>query len=97
MRREEAIKHLADNLAELRQRFDVANLSLFGSVARDQASAGSDIDLLVDFTQTPGLLKYVELKNHLEDLLGVPVDLVTHKALKPQLKDSILSEAIRVN
>ncbi len=97
MNREEVIKQLADNLSDLRKDFDVANLSLFGSVARDQAVAGSDVDLLVDFTRTPGLLRYIELKNHLEDLLGVPVDLVTHKALKPQLKDSILAEAVRVN
>lgn len=96
MRREETIKRLANNLAGLRDQYGVADLSIFGSVARNQANADSDLDILIDFATTPGLLRYVELKNHLEDLLGIPVDLVTRKALKPQLRDAILSEAIRV-
>jgi len=96
MQREEAIKRLAENLAELRNQFDVVDLSIFGSVARNQAALGSDIDVLVDFAKAPGLLRFVELKDHLEFLLGVPVDLVTRKGLKKQLRDSILSEAVRV-
>lgn len=96
MRREEVIKQLANNLAELRDQYGVADLSIFGSVASNQATADSDLDVLIDFTTTPGLLRYVELKNHLEDLLGMPVDLVTRKALKRQLRETILSEAIRV-
>ena len=96
MRREEAIKQLANNMAELRDQYGVADLSIFGSVARNQANADSDLDVLIDFATTPGLLRYIELKNHLEDLLGIPVDIVTRKALKPQLRDTILSEAIRV-
>ncbi|MFK5925029.1 MAG: nucleotidyltransferase family protein [Desulfuromusa sp.] len=96
MRREEAIEQLANNLTELRNQYGVANLSIFGSVARNQANADSDLDVLIDFATTPGLLRYIELKTHLEDLLGVPVDIVTRKALKRQLRDTILSEAIRV-
>ncbi len=75
----------------------MADLSIFGSVARNQASPDSDIDVLVDFVKTPGLLKYIELRNHLEDLLGVPVDLVTRKALKRQLRETLLAEAVRVH
>jgi len=97
MQRDEAIKLLTDNLVELRSQYQVADLAIFGSVARNQASPGSDIDLLVDFVKTPGLLKYIELKNHLEQLLGVPVDLVTRKALKQQLRETILSGAVRVH
>jgi predicted nucleotidyltransferase len=96
MQREEALKQLANNLVNLRNQYHVADLAIFGSVARNQANPDSDIDLLVEFTKTPGLLKYVELKNHLEGLLGVPVDLVTRKALKQQLRETILSEAVRV-
>ena len=96
MRREETIKLLAGNMPELRDQYGVADLSIFGSVARNQANADSDLDILIDFTTTPGLLRYIELKNHLEELLGIPVDLVTRKALKRQLRDAILAEAIHV-
>jgi predicted nucleotidyltransferase len=97
MRRDEAIKLLASNLSDLRSQYQVTDLSIFGSVARNQASPSSDIDLLVDFAKTPGLLKYIELKGHLEELLGVPVDLVTRKALKQQLRETILAEAVHVH
>ena len=97
MKRDDAIKLLADNLLELRNQYNVADLSIFGSVARNQASPNSDIDVLVDFVKAPGLLKYIELKDHLEVLLGVPVDLVTRKALKRQLREAILAEAVRVH
>lgn len=97
MQRDDAIKLLADNLADLRSQYHVVDLSIFGSVARNQATQNSDIDVLVDFVKTPGLLRYIELKNHLEDLLGVQVDLVTRKALKRQLRETILAEAVRVH
>lgn len=96
MYREEALRLLAKNLPELRNQYGVEDLSIFGSVARNQAHINSDLDVLIDFATTPGLLRYVELKNRLEDLLGIPVDIVTRKALKRQLRDTILSEAIRV-
>ena len=96
MQRDEVKKRLAENLAELRDRYYVSELAVFGSVARGQASPASDVDLLVDFSRTPGLLEYVALKNRLEELLGVSVDLVTRKALKRQLRETILDEAIRV-
>ena len=97
MQREEAIRRLAENLTVLRECYDVANLSIFGSVARNQAIPGSDIDLLVEFSKTPGLFRYMELKKHLENLLGSPVDLVTPKALKHKLRAGILAEAIHVS
>ena len=97
MQKEEAIRQLAEKMSDLREQYFVSELSIFGSVARGQAAPGSDIDILVDFSQTPGLFRYLELKNHLEEILGTRVDLVTRKALKPQLKESILAEAVRVN
>ena len=97
MNRDKIIKQLAANMTDLRTHYDVENLSIFGSVARDQATVNSDVDVLIDFTTPPGLLRYIELKEHLEQLLGMPVDLVTRNALKHQLRDAILSEAIRVH
>jgi uncharacterized protein len=85
-------------LRELRGILDshgVASLFLFGSAARGEASADSDIDLLVEFGRPIGLFEFVRLRRELEAALGRPVDLVTKAALKPQLRDEILSEAIR--
>lgn len=87
---------LKEHGAELRQRFGVRRLSVFGSVARGEISKGSDVDLLVDFEGTPDFDRYMDLKFHLEDLLGRKVDLATRKSLRPQLKPRIEQEAIDV-
>lgn len=68
-------------------------LALFGSFARDDARANSDIDLLVDLDQHT-FDRYMDLKFRLEDLLGRPVDLVPVEQLKPRIRDRILREAI---
>ncbi len=71
---------------ELHQRFKVQHLSLFGSFAREEAREDSDVDLLVEFTEPPRAREFFELQFYLEDLLHRPVDLVTDKALRPQLR-----------
>ena len=71
-------------------------IALFGSVARDQASPESDIDVLVEFATRPGFDGYMRLKEHLESLLGQRVDLVMTGALKPSVRPVIEREAIRV-
>jgi predicted nucleotidyltransferase len=86
---------LRERMPELRRRYGVDSLSVFGSVARGRALADSDLDLLVRFeSDPPGLLRFVDLENHLAELLGVDVDLVMETALKPSLRDRILEEAI---
>jgi predicted nucleotidyltransferase len=97
MQRDQALQLLSSHLEEIRRRFDVESLSLFGSVARDQASPQSDLDILVAYSRAPGLFGFLELKEYLEDLLGRPVDLVTSNALKSQLREKILQEAVRVH
>jgi predicted nucleotidyltransferase len=74
----------------------VRELSLFGSVAKNKASAKSDIDILVDFDSKKGLFGFMGLKNYLEELLRCDVDLVTKSALHPSLKKRILHEAKHV-
>ncbi len=74
----------------------VISLSLFGSASRGQAVAGSDLDFLVEFEGMATFDRYMDLKELLERTFGVPIDLVTVRALKPLLRDQILSEAIRV-
>ena len=94
MRRDQALDKLASHKHEL-DGFKVASISVFGSVARDEAQEGSDVDLLVEFSEPVGLFHFVRLKRFLEEVLGARVDLVTPGALKAQLRERIMSEAIR--
>ena len=94
MRRDQALGRLTSHKNEL-DGFKVASISVFGSVARDEAQEGSDVDLLVEFSEPVGLFHFVRLKRYLEELLGARVDLVTPGALNAQLREQILSEAIR--
>jgi len=73
----------------------VRSLDLFGSVARDEASADSDVDLLVEFDRPIGLFHFFRVQRRLEELLGARVDLVMRDAVKPQLRERIFAEAIR--
>jgi len=94
MRRAEALHRIAQSEAALRS-MDVAELSLFGSVARDDATEASDVDLLVEFSRPVGLLHFVRVRRFLESILEAKVDLVTRDAIKRQLREAILSEAVR--
>lgn len=93
MTRDEILRLLAEHRAEL-EKFGVKSLALFGSAARDEAGAESDVDILVDFANPVGLFKFLDVKAYLEALLGCEVDLATPNALKRQLRASILREAV---
>ena len=94
------IEHLRAKLKALMptlsQRYHVASLALFGSYVRGDENGGSDLDVLVTFSKTPGLLKFVELENTLSDELGVKVDLVMPDALKPGIGKRVAAEAVPV-
>lgn len=96
MRRAEALAILSRHRDELEREFAVASLALFGSVARDEARPDSDVDVLVEFSETPGLSEYMRLKWWLEERLGRPVDLVMKGALKDWARPVVEAEAIRV-
>ena len=85
---------LDKNEKELRSKYHVKKIGIFGSVARNEASAASDVDILVEFEQPVDFFEFIDLKEHLEKLLGRGVDLVTVKSLKPQLKARILKEVV---
>jgi predicted nucleotidyltransferase len=87
---------LAALLPAARTRFGVRDLSVFGSVARDEATETSDLDVLVDFDGPASLRGFVGLKLWLEESLGVRVDLVRRGAIKPRLRARIEAEAQRV-
>jgi predicted nucleotidyltransferase len=95
MKREEALKVLAAHREELRA-MGVERLSLFGSVARDEAGEGSDVDLLVEFTPgaSIGIFEFLDVQETLASLLGAEVDLATPASLHPRLREAILREAV---
>lgn len=86
-------KHRIEIL-EIAERRRTENLRVFGSVARGDAHDGSDIDILVDLKAHASLLDLNGLNGELEALLGVDVDVVPAKNLKPQIRDRVLHEAI---
>lgn len=96
MNRIQTLELLAQHKAHLARRYGVTRLALFGSTARDEAREDSDIDILVGFDGPATSERYFGVQFHLEDLLGQPVDLVTEKALRPELRPYVEREAIRV-
>ena len=95
MRRDDVLRVLKSHTADL-GRFGVKSLLLFGSVARDEAAEGSDVDLLVRFEIPPGFSSFMKLRIFLEDLLGANVDLVTEKGLRDRVRPYVEKDAIRV-
>lgn len=96
MNRLQAITLLEQSKPALSARYGVTRLALFGSTARDMARPDSDIDILVAFDGPATSTRYFGVQFYLEDLLGRPVDLVTEKALRPELRPFIETEAVHV-
>lgn len=78
----------------LQERYQVRELGIFGSYVRQEQTETSDVDVLVEFSEMPGLLKFVNLENYLSDSLGVKVDLVHKSGLKPRIGKRILAEVV---
>jgi hypothetical protein len=76
--------------------FGVRSVALFGSFAREEAKDSSDIDILVEFNRPVGLFEFARLKLYLEKKLGREVDLVTPDALRKEMREDILREAVHV-
>ncbi len=95
MKRDEVLRVLAASREELGS-LGVRSLSIFGSVARDEAQPGSDVDMLVEFDRPTGLFGLIRLKHRLEELLGCSVDVGTPNGLRPSIRDDVLREAVRV-
>jgi predicted nucleotidyltransferase len=96
MKRQQAIDLLVRSKPELQERFGITGLALFGSTARDVATDKSDVDILVNFDDPATSQRYFGVQFYLEDIFGCPVDLVTEKALRPELRPFIEKELIDV-
>jgi predicted nucleotidyltransferase len=96
MDRSRTLALLGEHKPVLVARFGVTRLALFGSVARGTARADSDVDLLVEFDGPATPDRYFGVQFYIEDLLGRAVDLVTERALRPQLRPYVERDAITI-
>jgi len=94
--REDIILSLKKIKGEVAIDYSVKTIGIFGSVARDEQTDQSDIDLLVEFSKPVGFVTFMRLENFLSERLGKHVDLVTPDSLKPIIRQDILSEVIYV-
>ncbi|MBN2487757.1 MAG: nucleotidyltransferase family protein [Methanosarcinaceae archaeon] len=85
---------ITEHRLELEKHYKVKDIGLFGSYTRDQQKETSDLDVLVDFEEPVSLLGLVRAENYLSELLGIKVDLVPRKDIRPELKESILKETV---
>lgn len=93
---EEIKKKLKELIPFLKERFEVERIGIFGSYLKGKEKKRSDLDILVEFSEPIGLFEFLELEEFLSKKLGVKVDLVTKKALKPLIKDKIIKETVYV-
>ena len=91
---EEIKQWLVQNKSLLQERYKIRELGVFGSYVRQEQTETSDVDVLVEFSETPSLLKFVNLENYLSDNLGVKVDLVHKSGLKTRIGERILAEVV---
>ncbi|MCK9502480.1 MAG: nucleotidyltransferase family protein [Lascolabacillus sp.] len=90
------IIQLRENFPRLQREYAVRSLGLFGSYVRGEQKKSSDLDILVDFVEVPGMFRFLDLERELARLLGIRVDLVQKDALKPAIGKRILHEVLEV-
>lgn len=96
MDKETAKNIINSQLPFLKDQYHIKNIGIFGSVVKGKQTQNSDIDILVEFNAPIGFFDFIKLENYLSELLNRKVDLISKKALKPAIKNSILSEVVYV-
>ena len=87
-------KNIKTNKSSIFQKYKIHRLGFFGSYVRGEQNRDSDLDILVEYKEAPSLITLMELEGYLSTTLGVKVDLITSKGLKPPLKSFILEEVV---
>ncbi|MBI2651473.1 nucleotidyltransferase family protein [Candidatus Woesearchaeota archaeon] len=87
---------LASSKAELRKKYNVNELGIFGSYARGQQKKTSDVDILVRFNPNASLFDFVGLGNYLEEKLKIKVDVVSENGIRPELRNNIVKGVLKV-
>lgn len=90
------IRQLRKMLPELQKKYPIKYLGVFGSYVRNEQTPLSDLDVLVEFSESVSLLEYARLELELSDSLGVRIDLVSKTALKPRIGKHILAEVEKI-
>ncbi len=93
---ERILKILKEHERELKEKYGVKSLGIFGSYVRGEQRQTSDLDVLVEFEKPVDFFEFLELEEYLEKLLGVKVDLVLKKTLKPRIAKTVLKEVVYV-
>ena len=89
-----AIQEAQKDIRRIASAHGAGNVRVFGSTARGEQAAASDLDLLVDMAEGRSLFDLIALSNDLEESLGIKVDVVTEASLSPYLRDRVLDEAV---
>jgi hypothetical protein len=89
-------KILAGHRKELKRRFKIKEIGVFGSYVTGEYKKDSDLDILVEFKEPVGLFEFMDLEEYLQNLLKIKVDLVSKKALKPRIGEYILREVVYI-
>ena len=97
MRRQEAIRILQSALPRLKAAYGVREMAIFGSVARDEAEPGSNVDILVSLDRAVGLIEFSSLASSLEDILDSKVDLLTWNSLNPRIRPLVEKDIVHVS
>jgi predicted nucleotidyltransferase len=93
---ENILQQLKSAKQHLKDTYNVSRIGVFGSYARGEEDGESDVDLIVEFVDVPGLREFFGTEEYLEKLLQRKIDIVREKAIRPELKDQILSEVIYI-
>jgi predicted nucleotidyltransferase len=89
-------KIIRDHKTLLRERYNINRIGVFGSYARGDTHSGSDVDVLVEFSEPISLIQLISLENYLSDIVGLKVDVVPKEDIRKELKDTILKDAVYV-
>lgn len=93
---EEVKEIIQHHKQELKEKFKVVEIGIFGSYVRGEQRKRSDIDILVEFEEPVSLLKLVSLENFLKEIIGVKLEVIPKKDLRPELRERILQEAVYI-
>ena len=93
---DDILETLRAHLPELRERYSIISLGVFGSFVRSEQRKRSDLDVLVEFATAPTFFQFIEIEDRLSQLVGVQVDLVMKSALKPRIGERILAEVVAI-
>ena len=97
MRKIDRIKEiLLRHKRELQEQFKISEMGVFGSYVKNKQRNGSDVDILVEFKESPSLFEFMDLEEYFTKLLKIKVDLVTKKALRPYIGKYILREVVYI-